>query len=78
LWEEIHGRNSGLELSAHDARPPPMPYCLAAEELGSSGLPDSVYPSPDAATARGRGLPRTQGPAACCSTLAAQLQPRVA
>ena len=33
------------------------PYCLAVAELGSSGLPDSVYPSPDAAMVRGRALP---------------------
>ena len=33
------------------------PYCLAAAELGSSGFPDSVYPSPLSATFLGKGLP---------------------
>ena len=36
------------------------PYCFAADELGSRGLPDRVYPSPVSLTFAGKGLPWRQ------------------
>ena len=41
------------------------PYCFAAAEFGSRGLPDSVYPSPVSATFFGRGLPCRQSLMKC-------------
>ena len=41
------------------------PYCFAAEELGSRGLPERVYPSPVSLTFAGKGLPWRQSLMKC-------------